>query len=314
MREFHADRLRAFIAVAQNLGFTKGARQLGRSQSSVSQAVALLEEELGESLFVRDGRTIELTEAGVVLLGHAQRAFAELEQARVSLAARRSLDTGSLVLGSTDTLAIYLLPVVFAAFRKRYPGIEVTLVNRTSPTLAQQVAQRAVDLAIVSLPIPAGARFEGSPLADHVHVDPLIVQRDVVICPPDHALAHRKRIDLAGLDGHALVLLDRSTATRALLEERFAELGVQPNVVMEMSSVEVLKRLVELGFGASVVPAMSAKREIALKTLVSIPLRGLGRERRVGILTPTAGPLSHAARAFIELTRQELKAAARDAT
>lgn len=299
MHSFHTDRLRAFVAVARERGFTRAARVLGRSQSSVSQAVALLEDELGESLLVRDGRSVHVTAAGTVLLERAERAFAELAAAQSELAALRGLETGRLTLGTTDTLATYLLPPVFARFRQRYPGVDMKLVNRPSPTLAERVADRAVDLAIASLPLPGS-------LADRVRVTRLAAQRDALICAPDHALAGRSRVSLRAVAAHPLLLLDPSTGTRALLDERFAELGVRPTVVMEMSSVEVLKRLVELGFGASIVPAMAAAREVAGGSLVAIDVRGLGRGRDIGALTPTAGPLAPAASAFIGLAREAI--------
>jgi len=307
IEEFRADRLRAFVAVARAGGFTRAARRLGRSQSSVSQAVGLLEQELGEALLVRDGRTVHVTAAGRVLLGHAERVFSELEEARAELAALRELRTGSLSLGTTDTLAIYALPGVFAAFRARYPRVEVQLLNRPSPALAEHVARREVDVAVASLPLPPGLRLAGRPLADQVRIEPLVAQRDVFICPPDHELAGRRHVALRALAGQPLVLLDRSTATRALLDERLAAAGIEPRVVMEMNSVEVVKRLVELRFGVSIVPEMAAAPEVAGGTLAAVAIRGLGRERQVGILTPTTGPLSRAARAFVELAREQLK-------
>jgi len=299
MHDFRTDRLRAFVAVARQRGFTRGARALGRSQSSVSQAVSLLEDELGEPLLVRDGRSVRVTAAGALLLVRAERAFAELEAAEAEIAALRGLESGRLTLGTSDTLAIYLLPPVFACFRERHPGVELKLVNRPSPALAEQVAARQVDLAVASLPLPKS-------LTDPLRVEVLSEQRDVLICRPDHALASRDRVSLASLADHPLLLLDRSTGTRAVLDARFAKLGVEPNIVMEMSSVEVLKRLVELGFGASIVPAMAAQREVANGSLMQIEIRGLGRARQVGILTPTAGPLSPAASAFVAIAHERL--------
>src|SRR4051794_15042176 len=108
--DFRGDRLGSFVAVAREGGFSRAARALGRTQSSLSQAVALLEHDLGEALFVRDGRTTHLTEAGRVLLAHAERAFAELSAARAELAALRDLTAGTLALGASDTFATYLLP------------------------------------------------------------------------------------------------------------------------------------------------------------------------------------------------------------
>jgi DNA-binding transcriptional LysR family regulator len=304
--DFHTERLRAFVAVAQARGFSRGARRLGRTQSSVSQAIALLERELGEPLFVRDGRETHLTEAGRVLLVHAERAFAELAAARAELTALRDLAAGTLVLGTSDTLATYLLPPVFAAFRDRHPGVELRLDNRPSPIVAARVAERAVDLGLISLPLPDDLRIGGRPAASELRIEPLASHRDVLICPPRHPLAQRKRVSLSDLATQPLLLLDRTTATRAFLDTRFAAAGLTPRVVMEMSGVEILKRLVELDFGLSIVPEHAAAREVAQGTLATVPVRGLPA-RRVGLITPTAGPLSRAARAFIEVARAALQ-------
>jgi DNA-binding transcriptional LysR family regulator len=294
-------RLRAFAAVAREGGFSRAARALGQTQSSVSQAVAALEREVGEPLFVRAGRRVDMTEAGRVLLAHAERAFAELDAAAGELAALRDLHAGTLAVGTSDTLATWLLPPVFGRFRARHPGVELRLDNRTSPAIAEQVAARRLDLGVVSLPLPADLRLDGGRPDAALRIEPLADQPDLLICPPGHPLARRRRVTLADLDGEPLLLLDRSTASRAWLERRFAAARVRPRVAMEMNSVEVLKRLVELGFGLSIVPACAATGKLA-----AVSLSGLGKPRQVGIITPTVGPLSRAARAFIEVARDLL--------
>jgi LysR family cyn operon transcriptional activator len=300
-----SDRLRAFLAVASEAGFSRAARRLGQTQSAVSQAIAALERELGEPLFVRDGRRISLTEAGAALRPRAERALAELADARAELSSRRALATGTLRLGTSDTLATYLLPPAFAAFRARFPGVELRLDNRPSPAVAARVAARELDLGVITLPLPPGLGLAGRPADDALRTWPLATQRDVLIAPPAHALAHRRRVDLRALEGQPLLLLDRSTATRAFLDARLAAARVRPRIVMEMNGVEVLKRLVELGFGLSIVPDVAAAREVAARTLVARPLASLPA-RRVAMITPTVGPLAHAARAFLSLARAAL--------
>jgi len=304
--ELHADRLRAFLAVARGGGFSRAARALGRTQSSLSQAVRALEGELGESLFVRDARDVSLTPAGEILREHAERAFLEIARARDALLSLRKLTRGTLRVGTSDSLATYALPRVFAAFRARYPGVELRLDNRPSLAIAERVAERALDLGVLSLPLPAKHGLSGQAERERLRLEPLVPQEDVLICPPEHALAGRKSATLAALADEPLVLLDRGTAGRALLDTCFAGLGLRPRVVMEMSSVEVLKRMVELGFGLSVVPAFAAQRECQQGTLRALKLRDLPG-RQIGLATPTLGPLSHAARAFAEVLRAELR-------
>jgi DNA-binding transcriptional LysR family regulator len=295
--DLDSERLRAFVAVARARNFSRAARRLGKTQPSVSQAVARLERDLGQRLFVRQGRTTHLAPAGRLLLDHAERILDEMERARTRLSGLAELREGELVVGTSDTLACYLLPPVFAAFRARYPGVELRLDNRPSPATAIQVAERAVDLGVVTLPVAGDER---------VRREPLVPYRDVLICPPGHPLAGRRQVHVKTLAAHALLLLDRTTGARAVLDAAFSHAGIRPRVTMEMSSVEVLKRLVELGFGLSVVPALAVAREARARTLAVLGLRGLPGPRTAGLLLP-AGPVTPAATAFAELARRTLR-------
>jgi DNA-binding transcriptional LysR family regulator len=300
-----SERLRTFVAVARARNFSRAAEELGKTQPSVSQAIATLEGEVGQALFVREGRSTHLAPAGKLLLEHAEVIIAEMERAYAALAGMGELRHGELVVGTSDTLAYYLLPPVFAAFRARYPGVELRLDNRPSPATAAQVAERSLDLGIVTLPLAADAR---------VAFEPLVPHEDVVICPPRHPLARKRQARVEELAAHPLLLLDRTTGARAALDAAFARARVRPNVAMEMSSVEVLKRLVELGFGVSIVPSLAVERELAARTLARVRVAGLGGGRSVGLLTPAAGPLAPAAAAFAEIARQVLRASAQRRT
>ena len=293
-----SERLRTFLAVARARNFSRAAEELGKTQPSVSQAIAALERELGQPLFVREGRSTHLSPAGKLLLGHAEAIFVEMDRAWAALAGLHELRQGELVVGTSDTLAYYLLPPVFAAFRARYPGSELRLDNRPSPATAAQVAERSVDVGVVSLPLPPDPR---------VSFEPLVAHEDVVICPPKHPLARRAPVRVDELLAHPLLLLDRSTGARAALDAVFARARVRPRVAMEMSSVEVLKRLVELGFGVSVVPALAVSRELRAGTLARVRVPGLAGGRAVGLVTPAAGPLAPAAAAFAEIARSVLR-------
>lgn len=325
--ELRSDRLRVFLAVNEEGGFSRAAAALGQTQSSVSQVIAALEKEVGEPLFVRDRRAARLTEAGQVLLGHAERVQGALEEARQALKALDGEVSGPLAIGTSDTLATYVLPPVLAAYRARYPGVALRLDNRPSPAVALKVAARELDLGLVSLPLPEQG-VEAS-----LRQQPLLRQQDVVILAPgqasgggpsDRARRRAERggrgdrprrrafgggpIDKSALLELPLVLLDRTTATRAYLEAYFRSARRRPNIALEVSSVEVLKRLVELGFGASVVPSFAVEREVREGRLLARPLVGLGTERKVGLIfAGGAGQGTRAARAFAALAKELLR-------
>jgi len=285
------ERLLVFRAVARSGGFSAAARELGRSQPSVSQLVAALEAQLGRPLFIRDGRTIALTGAGEILLEHAEKILAEMTRTLEHLASAAALREGRLALGTTDTLACHLLPGALGEFRKRYPGIELRIDTRPSPVIAERVAARELDLGIVSSPVRANARLAFETLAPH---------HDVAIVPRGHALATRKRLRIEELAEHPLLLLDRTTGTRAFVERELQKRGLQPRIAMESTSVEVMIRLVELGFGASIVPAIA----VARANVVKLPIVG-GERREVIAVTPASGT-SSAAAAFVKIAAEQM--------
>jgi DNA-binding transcriptional LysR family regulator len=304
---FDSARLAAFAAVARSGGFSKAAKELGKTQSSVSQAVLLLERELGQALFSRDGHTPRLTDAGRALLHRAERIFEEMALADAELSGLGRLEFGELVLGTSDTLACYFLPPVFAAFRERYPKIELRIDNRPSPVVAELVSERTVDLGIVSLPLPESLTVSGRSVAERLDCVSLAAQEDVAVCAPSHALARRTRVNVGELHEYPLLLLDRTTSSRALLEAAFDAEGLRPKVAMDMSSVEVLKRLAELDFGVAIVPRFAVEREASAGTLSVLRWERSGAERSVGALTPRAFAVTRAARAFLELAKAHSK-------
>jgi len=300
-------RLAAFAAVARMGGFSKAANELGKTQSSVSQAVLLLERELGQKLFARDGHTPRLTDAGRALLPHATRILDEMALAAAELSALSELGAGELIVGTSDTLACYFLPPVFAAFRARYPKVELRIDNRPSPVIAERVSERAVDIGIVSLPLPAGLELSGHKAEQRIDTVVLAPQKDVAVCSPQHPLAKRREVSVRDLARYALLLLAPGTSSRALLEAAFAAEKLPLRVAMDTTSVEVLKRLAELDFGVAIVPRIAVARELEGRTLHALELRGVGAERSVGALTPRAFSPTRAASAFLALARAHSK-------
>jgi DNA-binding transcriptional LysR family regulator len=294
------DRLSVFRAVAREGGFSRAARKLHRTQPAVSQSIRVLEEELGERLFARLGRKTILTPAGRAYLEHVEQAFEALQRGRERLDALRDLTEGELVIGTSDTTACYVLPPVLVAFRATYPGIELRIANRPSPITLEQVAARDVDLGFVTLP----AAYP------RLTIERVMPREDVAILPVDHPLAGRRRLRLEQLARHPLLLLDRGSRSRSFVDECFAQRGIEPQISMELASIEVIKRLVELGLGVSIVPAIAVSVEVAEGRLVARRVFTRREQRALGVVHRGSDSLSRAARAFLELARPMLREAA----
>ena len=304
------NRLEAFLAVARTGGFSSAARSVNKTQSAVSQAVLALERELGQALFVRRAGQVRPTQAGSLLLEHAARAADELGAAERRLLALREIRGGRLVIGTSDTLAYYVLPPVLASFRAQHPELDLVLETRPSPATALALATGDVDVGIVALPLPPDLQHRGKPLSLALQVETLRPQPEVLIAPRSHRLAKRKRVRFADLAGEPLLLLGSGSGGRDFADRELARAGVQPQVAMEMNSVELLKRLVELGFGLSIVPALSVEREVRRGTLCAIPIGSAAAKRSIGLVLGAHGQHSRAASAFAERCRTVLRAPA----
>lgn len=283
-------------AVVREGGFTAAARRLGRTQPAVSQAVRALEEAVGERLLVRSRSGVRPTAAGEALLEHAERIHAELERAAEGLRGRRALEAGELRLGTSDTSACYVLPPVLEAFRQAHPGVEIRIQNHPTPAVAEAVARLELDLGFVTLPLP-------DPRLESVAVR---ARQEVVICAPSHPLARRRRVALADLRPHPLLLLGPAAWSRRLLDERLRAAGGGHRVALETGSVEVIKRLVELEFGVAVVPAHAVEREVREGRLARLRLADGPGPLSLGFVWPAGSAPVPAATAFTALARRLL--------
>jgi len=295
------DRLRTFWAVATENSFSRAAEKLFRTQSAVSQSIRLLEREIGETLFVRLGRTIDLTPAGRILLSHVEESFGILERGRARINALRALREGEVVIAASDTLTRYTLPATLRQFRKKYPGVEVRIRNRPSFQAADLVAVRQADLGIVTLPIDHPKLF----------VEPLLKREDVAICSSTHAFAKRSSVRLCDLAALPLILLDRGATTRAFIDACMNAAGLKPRIAMELGSIEVIKRMVELDFGVSIVPRIAVQDEVARSTLHAIRVFKQSEWRDIGLVYPKTGVTNVAADAFIAVLKRAIEASRR---
>lgn len=290
--------LRYFLAVAEEGSFRSAARREGVSQPAVSQGIALLEGEIGARLFDRVGRRVGLTPEGRLLLAPARAVLDDLSGLRNLVDRSRGAVRGRLELGTTDAASIYVLPRVYRAYRRRYPDVELSVHVEGTEPLLRQLAERTIEIAVVSLSV--GER-RAAPPAPGFSAEPLHREELLFILPPRHPLAGRARVSLAELADTPLITFKQESITRQAVAGLFAAAGVEPRVAMEVSSPEAIKKLVEVGLGASVLPARSVAAEVRAGTLVAPRVTG-GKLRRVlGVVRDARRTASPAAEAFLEL-------------
>src|SRR5579875_1636319 len=163
MEDVH--QLKVFLAVAEQLSFTRAAEGLYLTQSAVSHQIAKLERQLGAALLSRQGRNVTLTAIGRELVPHARRVFAALADAEAAVRRAARPDAGHLRVGATSTACQYLIPEALREFRECYPGFTLSILPADSPALAERLLEGAIDLAVMVRPDRRGQRRQ--PLVFH---------------------------------------------------------------------------------------------------------------------------------------------------
>jgi DNA-binding transcriptional LysR family regulator len=254
-----------------------------------------LETEVGEPLFERQGKGVLLTPAGRLLQERAEQILALVNQAQQELQAVYGLQSGSLKIGASESLCLYVLPPVLQFFQQRFPGVALHFVNRESAVVVDLVASGAVDFGLATLPVSD----------PKIKAESLFWREDVAICHPDHPLAETHSVSLEMLADYPLLLLESSSHSRLLLEQLMAKAGVVPAKLMELGSLEVIKRLVVLNMGISILPAYAAEAELKAGLLRAIRLPWLPT-RTVGIIQRRQGFLSPAGQMFLNLLKNHV--------
>ena len=283
-----------FLAVARARNFTRAAEALHVSQSTLSQHVLELERELGVRLFDRLGRSVTLTEAGRLLEDHATRIATALASARRTIDGMKGLERGSLVIGASTTPGIYLLPSVIATFRRRYPGIDVSLRIGNSRAIEERIRADEVDLGVVGGHVlGARERCVAAGLLDEL----------LLIVPPRHPWAKRKEITPRELDQAPLLMREQGSATRLVTERTLRQAGVTCATVMELDHIEAIKQAVMAGLGVAFVSTYAVRGELATRRLCGLRLRGVRVRRHFHVIHNEARTLTASARAFMELLK-----------
>jgi len=284
--------LRALVEVARQGGFTPAAKVLFLSQPSVSKAVRQLEEELGETLFTRSGDGAKLTEAGEVVFARAVAMLAESEHMRAELAEIRGLFTGKLRLGLPIFGSARLFAPLFAAYRRRYPGVEIELLEQGSSRLEEGILAGELELGVSLLPV--SDVFASQPVCD----DPLMA-----LLWAEHPLSDRERLHLAALAPSPFILFEHGFALNPRIETACLARGFSPQGSARSSQMDFIVALVASGMGVALVPRIMTE-ERSLAPVRAVLVDEVDLRWRAALVWRRGAHLSPAARAWLELTRE----------
>ncbi|MFE5712759.1 LysR family transcriptional regulator [Streptomyces sp. NPDC056501] len=247
----------AFEKVADVLSFTRAAADLGYAQSSVTGQIRSLESSLGVELFERLGSRIRLTEAGERLLPYARRMTELAEEARTAVATAAE-PTGTIAVGTMESLTSYRLPPLLEYFHHRYPKVRLTLRPTLGDATRQALRQGTYDVGFLMEP---GTEHEG------LESEVLAPEPLVLVAGPGHPLAGRTGLTSADLAAARLVGTEPGCPYRDLFEEELREWAPP---FMEFGTIEATKRGVTSGLGVALLPRVTVAEELASGTLVAL--------------------------------------------
>jgi LysR family transcriptional regulator, transcription activator of glutamate synthase operon len=287
------NQLRYLVALAEERHFTRAAAREHIAQPALSQQIRRLEDEVGLALVERTTRRVAITDAGELLVGRARRILAELEAAETELQALRGVQTGHVTVGSLHTMGPVDLSLVLSLFHQRHPEVELTVREQSSEELAEMLRVDELDLAFLSVT----ERVERHGLGCHQ----LVSEELVVILPPDHRLAHRRRVKMAELAAEGFISFREGARLRELLITAGRQAGFEPRVTLESNESQRIRRLVSRGMGVAILPRSDAEGSGAEVSVAALTDPSLTRD--ITLAWREGRRHSPAAAEFLDLAR-----------
>lgn len=285
--------LRTFKTVAELSSFSAAAQRLKLSQPSVSYQVKELEEALGVPLLDRLGKRVQLTEAGILLHGYVRQMLGVLDEATIAIEELRGIQRGSLRVGASTTVGIYLLPAALGAFKKLHPGLVISLEIGSRARVQEQVLRNELDLAVV------GPALKDPDLA----IVPFMSDELVVVAPAGHPLAGRRNLGLKDLSDQPFVMREAASGSRWSLEKAARKAGAKLMVAMELGSNGAIKHAVESGLGLAVLSRYACSLELSSGRLVELDVRGFPIRRDWHIVHLRRRKLPASVTSFVDFLR-----------
>jgi DNA-binding transcriptional LysR family regulator len=285
-------RLRILRTVADRGSFSAAAEELFVSQSAVSQQIAALEAEVGVPLLLRLRGGPMLTDAGELLVGHADAAIARLEQAERELGELSGLRGGELRLVSFPSASATIVTAAASRFRGEHPEIRLSLAEGDPEDSIPQLKQGRHDLAVVY-------DFELQPFSEDrdLELRPLLSERMQVALPREHRLASRAEINLEELVDEPWLCGTTNGSCRALTITSCQRAGFEPDVAFESNDYNVIQSLIAAGMGVTLMPDLARARPHP--GLVFVDVAPVAPVRRVWAATLLAGARSAATEAML---------------
>lgn len=288
---------RVFYTVAKCGSLTRAAEELYISQPAVSQSIKQLENQLGIQLFNRTHRGMELSaQGGKAIFADVERALGLLNDAENRIAQMKTLATGTIRIGASDTIFEYFLADKIVEFHERFPAVKIELLADFTPDTIEKLKANLCDVAFVNLPIEVDNELalEGN----------FMRLNDIFVVGEKYKELAEGTLPLSKLKKYPLITMDKNTVARRSFDAFLANVGVKLRPSIEVGSWDLMKRLVWRGMGVGVIPREYAARRLQDGELFEVKTDPVLPARSVGMLLPKDRPVSYALHSFLSYFRE----------
>lgn len=280
--EQHLSQYRIFYEVARAGNISRAAKQLYISQPAISKAISKLEENLDVVLFARNSRGVSLTMEGELLFEHVSRAFDSIQLGEQQLRRIKEFHMGQIRIGVSNTLCKYILLPYLENFIRQYPHVKVIIESQSTVHTVSQLENGLLDLGLIALP---GNKKTLS-------FRPVMDIQDIFTATPEYIknLRLREGMKCDPFSAGSIMLLDKTNITRRYIDEYFSANGIEPNQLLEVTTMDLLIEFAKIGLGIGCVIREFVEKELDNGTLVEIPLKPALKKRTVGFSYSASNP------------------------
>ncbi len=292
--------LEAFCKIVETGSFSKAADEICLTQSSISERIASLEEEIGAKLFDRFGRKVFLTDAGKFFYARAKRLLEEKERICLEMQDFLGLKKGELKIGGSTIPGEYLLPKVIKRFHDEYPLVDIKLIVSDSKKIQDMVLDGQLHLGIVGF------------IGDHENpnIQAMKVWKDelVVVVPKRHKWSSRDEVEVDEIIKEPFIIRERGSGTLRVMEQYLKDhikSSDQLNIVATLGSSTAVKEGIKSGLGISIISIKAIESELNAGLVSALKIKGIRMVRYFYLIWDKRRSKSPASEAFIKFIEGE---------
>ena len=290
------DQLITFLEVARQGSFSRAGEKVFRSQSAVSAQIRQLEQEYGDRLLDRSGKTVKLTPAGQIFFEYAERMKNLRDESLMAVADHSRTPRGTLRVGANEATCLYVLPEVFSEYCRRYPPVQISIYRNFSYKIVEKLENGTVEVGVLTLPITSPS----------LKIQPIFRDKLMLMVSPRNPLAKYKLVPVSEIVKQPL-LFPKTGHTRRLLDKLFKPHNAELRVRMELPSIGMIKTFVAADVGISIISESFARDQVKSGEVKLLNVEGLDLWRELALVYRRDRSLPRAVQSLIGMIRESRK-------